>query len=179
MDPFAVVEWHQEGQRSLADPQDLSHAEDEVTFYEEALALKRQPGVAGLGPLLSYTLEYAGVLTHAGWQGKSRVAALRQSMVDGITNSSCEGFRLEGFDGRPPALESMDPLLDLGMTGNAKMAKKAPRGAEAMPWWSDVPEAQLQTQLSATEVAEVVCHEAERSCWLRVVRWLWRFVNFG
>lgn len=31
----------------------------------------------------------------AGWQGKSRVAALRQSMVDGITNSSCEGFRLE------------------------------------------------------------------------------------
>ena len=31
----------------------------------------------------------------------------------------------QGFDGRPPALESMDPLLDLGMTGNAKMAKKA------------------------------------------------------
>ena len=27
--------------------QDLSHAEDEVTFYEEALALKRQAGVAG------------------------------------------------------------------------------------------------------------------------------------
>lgn len=32
--------------------QDLSHAEDEVTFYEEALALKRQPGVAGGDELL-------------------------------------------------------------------------------------------------------------------------------
>eukprot|EP00913_Durusdinium_trenchii_P014808 g13886.t1 len=113
---------------------DLSHAEDEVNFYEEALQLQRQRGAAGLGPLLGYTLEYAGVLTHTeatnagkkrtallvmrnlrcgavkfrfldikigqktaqvGWQGKSRAAALRQSLVDGITNSSCEGFRLE------------------------------------------------------------------------------------
>ena len=37
--------------------------------------------------------------------------------------TTSSGF--QGFDGRPPALESMDPLLDLGMTGNAKMAKKA------------------------------------------------------
>ena len=194
---------------------DLSHAEDEVTFYEEALALKRQPGVAGLGPLLSYTLEYAGVLTNveetnagekktellvmrnlrcgsekhrfldikigqktaqAGWQGKSRVAALRQSMVDGITNSSCEGFRLEGFDGRPPALESMDPLLDLGITGNAKMAKKALRvmlqrmpAAEMLLHWLDlhqepldVSDAALPMQLSTAEVSEIVCHEVVR-----------------
>lgn len=220
---------------------DLSHAEDEVTFYEEALALKRQPGVAGLGPLLSYTLEYAGVLTNteetsagekktellvmrnlrcgsskhrfldikigqktaqAGWQGKSRVAALRQSMVDGITNSSCEGFRLEGFDGRPPALESMDPLLDLGMTGNAKMAKKALRvmlqrmpAAEMLLHWldlhqepSDVPNEKLKLQLCTTEVAEIVCHEAVRSlCGLAVAcrrspmpqKWIGSSVGLG
>ncbi|CAE7349493.1 unnamed protein product, partial [Symbiodinium necroappetens] len=38
---------------------DLSHAEDEVNFYEEALSLRHG---SGLEPLLGYTLEYAGVL---------------------------------------------------------------------------------------------------------------------
>ncbi|CAK9000430.1 Hypothetical protein SCF082_LOCUS6489 [Durusdinium trenchii] len=194
---------------------DLSHAEDEVNFYEEALQLQRQRGAAGLGPLLGYTLEYAGVLTHTeetnagkkrtellvmrnlrcgavkfrfldikigqktaqvGWQGKSRAAALRQSLVDGITNSSCEGFRLEGFDGRPPALESMDPLLDLGMSGNAKMAHKALRvmlqrmpAVEMLLHWLDlhqepldVEDHELPGRLCTTELAEVVGHEAVR-----------------
>lgn len=192
---------------------DLSHAEDEVWFYEEVLSLLRKPGAQGLAPLLGFTFEYAGVLrsfeessagarrenellvmrnlrsgcaqlrmldikigqktAQAGWQGKSRSAALRQSLVDGITNSSCEGFRLEGFDGRPPALSSMDPLLDLGMTGNAKMSKKALRvmlqrmtGAEMLIHFLDVhqeppdlSEDTLQEKLSATEVAELVAHE--------------------
>eukprot|EP00439_Symbiodinium_sp_Y106_P016676 s8990_g2.t1 len=39
---------------------DLSHAEDEVNFYEEALSLRHG---SGLEPLLGYTLEYAGVLS--------------------------------------------------------------------------------------------------------------------
>lgn len=192
---------------------DLSHAEDEVWFYEEVLSLLRKPGAQGLAPLLGFTFEYAGVLrsfeepnagsrrenellvmrnlrsgcaqlrmldikigqktAQAGWQGKSRSAALRQSLVDGITNSSCEGFRLEGFDGRPPALSSMDPLLDLGMTGNAKMSKKALRvmlqrmtGAEMLIHFLDVhqeplglSEGILQDKLSPTEVAELVAHE--------------------
>jgi len=192
---------------------DLSHAEDEVNFYEEALSLRHG---SGLEPLLGYTLEYAGVLScteeftpseekrnellvmrnlrcgcsklrlldfkigqktaQAGWQGKSRAAALRQSLVDGITNSSCEGFRLEGFDGRPPALESMDPLLDIGMTGNAKMAKKALRvmlqrmtAAEMLVhFWDvhqepvDIDDASLDHQLCTTEVAELVAHEVVR-----------------
>ncbi|CAE7878941.1 HCc2 [Symbiodinium microadriaticum] len=192
---------------------DLSHAEDEVNFYEEALSLRHG---SGLEPLLGYTLEYAGVLNcteeltpseekrnellvmrnlrcgcsklrlldikigqktaQAGWQGKSRAAALRQSLVDGITNSSCEGFRLEGFDGRPPALESMDPLLDIGMTGNAKMAKKALRvmlqrmtAAEMLVhFWDvhqepvDIDDASLDHQLCTTEVAELVAHEVVR-----------------
>ena len=39
--------WPQKTSFRYVESQDLSHAEDEVTFYEEALALKRQPGVAG------------------------------------------------------------------------------------------------------------------------------------
>merc|ERR1719197_51232 len=49
----------------------------------------------------------------AGWQGKSRTAAMRQKVIDGLTNSAAEGFRLEGFDNMPPVLSSLDPLLDL------------------------------------------------------------------
>jgi C2 domain len=48
-----------------------------------------------------------------GWQGKSRLRAMKQAVLDGMTNSSLEGYRLEGFDGCPPRLESMDPLLDI------------------------------------------------------------------
>ena len=42
---------------------------------------------------------------------------------------------MQGFDGRPPALESMDPLLDLGMSGNAKMAKKAGKFQRGFSWF--------------------------------------------
>jgi len=190
----------------------LSHAEDEVNFYEEALQLLKRPGAEGLAPLLGFTFEYAGVLrsceeshgtqrsnellvmknlrsgystlrtldikigqktAQAGWQGKSRAAALRQSVVDGITNSSCEGFRLEGFDGRPATLSSMDPLLDIGVTGNEKMAKKALRvmlqrmtGAEMLLHFLDVhqeqPAVDLELQLSPLEVAELAAFEVLR-----------------
>jgi hypothetical protein len=147
---------------------DLAHAADEVTFYEEVLELSEKAGKGGLGALMSFFVDYLGILTaeedaprekkqkpkdllvmknlrcgfkklrmldikigqktaQAGWQGKSRMAALRGSVVDGVTNSSCEGYRLEGFDGRPPSLKSMDPLLDLGIAGDKKVVKKATR----------------------------------------------------
>jgi hypothetical protein len=48
----------------------------------------------------------------AGWAGKSRSSALRNSAIDGMTNTHTEGFRLEGFDNPPPALTSVRPLLD-------------------------------------------------------------------
>jgi len=60
----------------------------------------------------------------AGWQGKSRLRAYRQALVDSATNSTEEGFRLEGFDSPPPALESMDPLLDLAVLGMGPAARK-------------------------------------------------------
>jgi len=48
----------------------------------------------------------------AGWAGKSRSSALRNSAIDGMTNTHAEGFRLEGFDNPPPALTSVRPLLE-------------------------------------------------------------------
>lgn len=55
-----------------------------------------------------------------GWQGKSRFRAAKQGVIDGLTNSKGEGYRLEGFDGNPQRIESMDPLMDVlaGKTGN-------------------------------------------------------------
>merc|ERR1719191_636797 len=63
----------------------------------------------------------------AGWKGKSAFAALRQGVVDALTNSEAEGFRLEGFDHPPKALLSMDPLLDFGGSQmfSGKALKKA------------------------------------------------------
>ncbi|CAE8638880.1 unnamed protein product, partial [Polarella glacialis] len=81
-------------------------------------------------------------------------------------------FRLEGFDGQPPALRSMDPLLDLGVTGNQKMAKKALRvmlqrmtGSEMLLHFLDVhqeplvSDQELQEKMTPMEVSEVVLHE--------------------
>jgi len=190
---------------------DLSHATDEVHFYEEVLRLKDEATGSGrlMLPLLSYCFEYLGVCrcpvegedpkkkpkdllvlrnlfdgcahlrlldikigtktADAGWQGKSRSAAWKQSIIDGLTNSSCEGYRLEGFDGLPPVLESMDPLLDFGK-GSKKTKKKAFRvmlqrltGAELLMHFldthqepKDIDDSQLEELLSPTELGEIV-----------------------
>eukprot|EP00931_Biecheleriopsis_adriatica_P064323 TRINITY_DN3911_c0_g2_i1.p1 TRINITY_DN3911_c0_g2~~TRINITY_DN3911_c0_g2_i1.p1 ORF type:complete len:829 (+),score=153.66 TRINITY_DN3911_c0_g2_i1:93-2579(+) len=108
----------------------------------------------------------------AGWQGKSRRAAINQSLLDGITNSSCEGFRLEGFEGPPAILTSMDPLLDFGVKGTEKLIKKAKRimlqrmtAAQILLYFLDLhtdlahPDEELQTTLSQAETAELILHE--------------------
>jgi len=120
----------------------------------------------------------------AGWQGKSRFRALKQGVLDGLTNSVEEGFRLEGFDGRPPALESRDALIDLvtvgGLRGLAipgldgpKLRKKARRiflqrmhASDIISNFLDVHQepgdlgdASLEEYISPTEYAELVLHE--------------------
>merc|ERR1719422_1020464 len=109
---------------------DLSHAMDEITFYEELLEIKER-GNSGVEAIIGFTFEYLGVLeaeeegaeadgkkqllvlrnlrdgckqlrmldikmgeqtAAAGWQGKSRIAAMRQGVIDGLTNSAAEGF---------------------------------------------------------------------------------------
>jgi hypothetical protein len=204
---------------------DLSRAEDEVDFYEQAKSLISKR--SGLDEILSFTFDYAGILTttvkdapadannvdllvmrnlrdgraklrmldlkigqqtaDGGWQGKGRMGALKQSVLDGLTNSSCEGYRLEGFDNEPPNVTAMDPLLDFqviallqGAKGKetsekekSKLAKKAKRimlqrltGADIFMHFTDVhhepvePDtAQLKEVLAPTELIEIVLHE--------------------
>jgi len=200
---------------------DLSHARDEVNFYEDALQDSKQPDGGALQGLHRFMFEYAGILSctvegaasddeptellvmrnlhdgcqslrlldikigqrtaDAGWQGKSRAAAMRQGIIDGVTNSCEEGFRLEGFDGVPPALRSMDPLMDLqGLAEESrfqpKVRKKALRimfqrmSAVAMLMHfldvHQVPESPKASELAGTlapvELAELVLHEIVR-----------------
>ncbi|CAL1143378.1 unnamed protein product [Cladocopium goreaui] len=107
----------------------------------------------------------------AGWQGKSHAAALRQAVVDGLTNSAGEGFRLEGFDGQPASLTTMDPLHDLGKK-NEKLSKKAFRimlqrmtAASMLTFYLDLldhplpSKAALEKELGRSETAEIVLHQ--------------------
>lgn len=195
---------------------DLSHALDEIWFYEELLEIREKGGSSGVEAMIDFTFEYLGVLeveeegaeadgkkqllvlrnlrdgreqirmldikmgehtAAAGWQGKSRFAAMRQNVIDGLTNSSAEGFRLEGFDGMPPVLESFDPLLDFRIHDlGADMRKKAGRlmlqrmsASEAVMHFSDLHQVpkdvkvgELEDHLSATEYADILLSETAR-----------------
>lgn len=198
---------------------DLSHAMDEVDFYEGIVKLRQQKQVTakqdtcGIMPLLPFMFEYSGVISVpeagkedepprallvmrnlfdgckqlrmldikigektacAGWQGKSRMRALKQSMLDGMTNSVQEGFRAEGFDGEPETLISMDPLMDVGGSEgkSKKTVKKARRlmlqrmpGAEMLRHLIDVhqiPRAEGSELLLPSEYGEAVLWEIVR-----------------
>jgi hypothetical protein len=217
---------------------DLSHATDEIMFYEQMKDVLAGPGGSAMAPLLSFCFQYKGVVStaiadakpndppkdlialrnlfdgaeklrlldikigqktaDAGWQGKSKMAAMRQSLVDGVTNSAQEGFRLEGFDGQPPAVTSMDPLLDLShikesIADGKKLRKKAFRymlqrlqGQEMLSFFLDVhqepkfEEAKLETVRSPLEYSEIVLSEIVKrlvrlsiACRLMVVPQKW------
>jgi hypothetical protein len=49
----------------------------------------------------------------SGWKGKSRLRAMKHHLMDGLSNSSTEGYRLAGFEGCPEVFDSMDPLIDI------------------------------------------------------------------
>jgi len=113
--------------------------------------------------------------SQAGWHGKSRMAAFRQSVLDGITNSTAEGFRLEGFSRRPPALTSMDPLLDFALSDTrGVLGKKARKfmlqqlsGSEMLMHFADLHQepglpsrTSWEQVLSPSELTEVMLHEA-------------------
>ena len=64
----------------------------------------------------------------ANWQGKSRLRAFKQRMFDQITNSRVEGYRLEGFDGSPAALNSMETFMEsMSEDKSSKTSKKSRR----------------------------------------------------
>eukprot|EP00450_Noctiluca_scintillans_P007230 CAMPEP_0194492346 /NCGR_PEP_ID=MMETSP0253-20130528/10938_1 /TAXON_ID=2966 /ORGANISM="Noctiluca scintillans" /LENGTH=787 /DNA_ID=CAMNT_0039333203 /DNA_START=1 /DNA_END=2364 /DNA_ORIENTATION=+ len=108
----------------------------------------------------------------AGWHGKSRLHAMRQSLQDKFSNSDVEGYRLEGFDGKPPALESLDPLLDvwlpkdrdqkLGFKAASKLMLQRLAGADIFMHFVDVNAVNndtSDTSFSPVESSEIVLHE--------------------
>jgi len=129
----------------------------------------------GHGHLRMLDLKVGEKTASAGWQGKSWVSAIKQDLLDGLTNSAVEGFRLEGFDGQPPALASLDPLLDFG--GAESVGKATSKKAQRLMFQrmeastifmhfldthqvpADVEEDRLDSLLSPTEVAELVHSE--------------------
>jgi len=114
----------------------------------------------------------------SGWQGKSRFRATRQFLLDGLTNSRAEGFRLEGFNEQPPSLVSRDPLSELGLPEGklARIRDKVLRiglqrmsASEMFRYFFDVHEhsakidkSSLTSVFSPTEVTELVSHETVR-----------------
>lgn len=51
-------------------------------------------------------LKVGSVTAVANWQGKSSFGSWKQEFVDKLTNSKAEGFRLEGFEGKPNKLKN-------------------------------------------------------------------------
>jgi hypothetical protein len=105
----------------------------------------------------------------ANWQGKSRLRAFKQRIFDEITNSTKEGYRLEGFDGAPVNLNKMETLVEsLSKDKSSKSSKKSRRllfqnltGKEILQHLLDLhigPEETSETY-SVDEYLEVVMHE--------------------
>ena len=102
----------------------------------------------------------------AGWQGKSSSAATRQAFVDSLTNSAAEGFRVEGFDGAPESIRSMNPMLDIPnslrvlVRSDSKVEKKARRLLVQRLSAADVMSHYLRlSERGSVELQEIVMHE--------------------
>lgn len=106
-----------------------------------------------------------------GWKSKSYFSAMRQNVLDGLTNSATQGFRIEGFTGEPRSLSSWVPLLDIEhVAGRSSeyLNKKAKKMllqrmpaeemfAHFLSLSNDVPA--QEDSLGASEFAELIFHE--------------------
>ena len=70
-----------------------------------------------------------------GWQGKSRLRAIKNRMVDQASNSSVEGFRAEGFTNPPDGLEA---ILESDLHNRRLAMQKLP-AAELFSYWCCLP----------------------------------------
>lgn len=115
----------------------------------------------------------------AGWKGKSRLRAQVNSLVDWQTNSSVEGFRLEGSDNPPSSLEQylqLSSKLVMGQTwGNILSERRARRfcmqrlrGSDILNYWlslqADEPDSnsssRRKTESENKRAKEQYVHEA-------------------
>lgn len=74
-----------------------SECEDRDLFLMENLH-------CGVKSLRFCDLKIGNVTAVAGWQGKSSFGAMSNRVVDMMTNSVTEGYRMEGMDGQPASL---------------------------------------------------------------------------
>ena len=77
----------------------------------------------------------------AGWKGKSRMRAMKHHLMDGLSNSAAEGYRLAGFNGCPDVFDSMDPLLDIMSTESVGQTEDENSGWKTM-WGSKIGNSQ-------------------------------------
>jgi len=61
----------------------------------------------------------------AGWKGKSRFRAMKHYLMDELSNSAVEGYRLCGFNGCPEAFNSMHFLADEIVGSRADIVSKS------------------------------------------------------
>jgi hypothetical protein len=106
-----------------------------------------------------------------GWQGKSEFGAATNRIVDRSSNSSVQGFRLEGFDNPPESLSTQD-FGDQDVKTCACFTKKYKRityqrftAREFLRYWLDFNDQiylETSTSLTAVEYSEAVLFDACR-----------------
>mmetsp|Transcript_11591 Transcript_11591/g.23814 ORF Transcript_11591/g.23814 Transcript_11591/m.23814 type:complete len:808 (-) Transcript_11591:58-2481(-) len=161
----------EEGVEAVAEEEDGGDDGDASSNERELLVLRNLRD--GCETLRLLDLKMGEKTASAGWHGKSWSHAYRQGVMDKTTNSYVEGFRLEGFDGRPETLVTMDPLMDYDNQKSAKSLKKASRmllqhmdGREIALHFLDLhqgptadADANLDEVYSNAELSELVMHE--------------------
>ena len=87
--------------------------------------------ISGKRKLRMLDLKIGHVTAQSGWQGKKRLNAMRQNIMDSATNSHTVGFRLEGFDGASGVIESRMKItkglrdsITKGAFGRSELSKK-------------------------------------------------------
>lgn len=89
------------------------------------------------------------------WQGKGAAAARRQRVLDSLTNSAKQGFRLEGFDGQPDSLKTQQEGTSSSCTYWGKKAKRFElqrmTAYEFLHFWIDTTDLQEYESTSSVE----------------------------
>lgn len=78
----------------------------------------------------------------AGWKGKSRLRAMKHHVMDGLSNSAAEGYRLAGFNGCPEVFDSMDPLIDV--LAEEHLSRSSTSTSVATMWGGELKESQVK-----------------------------------
>jgi hypothetical protein len=88
-------------------PKSGSENSRKILLMLENLFKDRKNEKGGKNQIRMLDLKVGSVTAVANWQGKSSFGSWTQKFIDKLTNSKAEGFRLEGFDGKPDKLNNL------------------------------------------------------------------------